>query len=139
FQAEDGIRDATVTGVQTCALPISPGLNAGPGGGRGGVVAHAHVRRHAHIASLGREDAQVIGAAFGLVKVVVDTGDVCPGDLSARVVHAVIRVPDPVVDALDRLPPLLEREDAHRHRAIRGCDEVVRERVRYAPGQVPAG
>src|SRR5207245_6024243 len=24
FQAEDGIRDATVTGVQTCALPISP-------------------------------------------------------------------------------------------------------------------
>src|SRR5207245_4535719 len=24
FQAEDGIRHATVTGVQTCALPISP-------------------------------------------------------------------------------------------------------------------
>src|SRR6202789_300485 len=24
FQAEDGIRDAVVTGVQTCALPISP-------------------------------------------------------------------------------------------------------------------
>src|SRR5256886_9989534 len=24
FQAEDGIRDLTVTGVQTCALPISP-------------------------------------------------------------------------------------------------------------------
>src|SRR5207245_5518118 len=24
FQAEDGIRDATVTGVQTCALPICP-------------------------------------------------------------------------------------------------------------------
>src|SRR5207245_5934752 len=28
FQAEDGIRDATVTGVQTCALPISSGLRA---------------------------------------------------------------------------------------------------------------
>src|SRR5207245_7272959 len=27
FQAEDGIRDATVTGVQTCALPISHTLN----------------------------------------------------------------------------------------------------------------
>src|SRR5207245_10521201 len=27
FQAEDGIRDATVTGVQTCALPISPRYN----------------------------------------------------------------------------------------------------------------
>src|SRR5207247_5732731 len=25
FQAEDGIRDPLVTGVQTCALPISPG------------------------------------------------------------------------------------------------------------------
>src|SRR5689334_24030584 len=24
FQAEDGIRDGTVTGVQTCALPICP-------------------------------------------------------------------------------------------------------------------
>src|SRR2546427_12271640 len=27
FQAEDGIRDLTVTGVQTCALPISFGMN----------------------------------------------------------------------------------------------------------------
>src|SRR2546427_7816881 len=27
FQAEDGIRDLTVTGVQTCALPISPLLH----------------------------------------------------------------------------------------------------------------
>src|SRR5207249_9182908 len=26
FQAEDGIRDRNVTGVQTCALPISDGL-----------------------------------------------------------------------------------------------------------------
>src|SRR5437867_5194870 len=29
FQAEDGIRDRTVTGVQTCALPISPTARAG--------------------------------------------------------------------------------------------------------------
>src|SRR2546430_11493431 len=28
FQAEDGIRDLTVTGVQTCALPISRPLRA---------------------------------------------------------------------------------------------------------------
>src|SRR5207245_8619921 len=28
LQAEDGIRDATVTGVQTCALPISSGTLA---------------------------------------------------------------------------------------------------------------
>src|SRR5260370_12885234 len=26
FQAEDGIRDSSVTGVQTCALPISRGV-----------------------------------------------------------------------------------------------------------------
>src|SRR5690348_17842052 len=34
FQAEDGIRDGRVTGVQTCALPILAGLvnNAGIGG-----------------------------------------------------------------------------------------------------------
>src|SRR2546430_12413938 len=38
FQAEDGIRDLTVTGVQTCALPISSGSGRrarAPGGGRG--------------------------------------------------------------------------------------------------------
>src|SRR3954452_19083543 len=29
FQAEDGIRDADVTGVQTCALPIFTGLGEG--------------------------------------------------------------------------------------------------------------
>src|SRR5207302_5228677 len=30
FQAEDGIRDFHVTGVQTCALPIWPGWNVRP-------------------------------------------------------------------------------------------------------------
>src|ERR1017187_8423043 len=30
FQAEDGIRDTSVTGVQTCALPIKPTAWAGP-------------------------------------------------------------------------------------------------------------
>src|SRR3989449_11511914 len=29
FQAEDGIRDVAVTGVQTCALPISPPSGCG--------------------------------------------------------------------------------------------------------------
>src|SRR5688572_32606087 len=31
FQAEDGIRDLTVTGVQTCALPISRCTSTSPG------------------------------------------------------------------------------------------------------------
>src|SRR5687768_17862546 len=30
FQAEDGIRDVAVTGVQTCALPISAGITPTP-------------------------------------------------------------------------------------------------------------
>src|SRR3712207_7983280 len=33
FQAEDGIRDIGVTGVQTCALPIFRGAGRGPFGG----------------------------------------------------------------------------------------------------------
>src|SRR5256886_9510339 len=35
FQAEDGIRDLTVTGVQTCALPISVGDDRQLPGARG--------------------------------------------------------------------------------------------------------
>src|SRR3989442_11864002 len=35
FQAEDGIRDADVTGVQTCALPISGRHGCQPGGTAG--------------------------------------------------------------------------------------------------------
>src|SRR5207248_5324663 len=34
FQAEDGIRDRTVTGVQTCALPISDTISASRPGAR---------------------------------------------------------------------------------------------------------
>src|SRR5256885_3339235 len=33
FQAEDGIRDYKVTGVQTCALPISPHRSCDAAGG----------------------------------------------------------------------------------------------------------
>src|SRR2546430_12329516 len=48
FQAEDGIRDLTVTGVQTCALPISwhcrvrHGTDCRPGATRGAHSARAH-------------------------------------------------------------------------------------------------
>src|SRR2546430_6913086 len=41
FQAEDGIRDLTVTGVQTCALPISE-ARAGPRGRRASLRGGAH-------------------------------------------------------------------------------------------------
>src|SRR5436305_15209019 len=38
FQAEDGIRDADVTGVQTCALPISVNVKGDPVSGLAGLV-----------------------------------------------------------------------------------------------------
>src|SRR5206468_8686582 len=46
FQAEDGIRDLIVTGVQTCALPISRN-GAGPGDVREGVRAAREAVLHA--------------------------------------------------------------------------------------------
>src|SRR5216683_6431132 len=50
FQAEDGIRDLIVTGVQTCALPISPNTSWSPssfvtgcaGLNRGSLLAPGH-------------------------------------------------------------------------------------------------
>src|SRR5687767_2648265 len=41
FQAEDGIRDKLVTGVQTCALPISPA----PECGRAKLLSRQHLLR----------------------------------------------------------------------------------------------
>src|SRR2546430_8941565 len=54
FQAEDGIRDLTVTGVQTCALPIShtqAAPAAAPGGARPGACGDGAPR---HLLRLGR-------------------------------------------------------------------------------------
>src|SRR5437763_10087180 len=44
FQAEDGIRDTSVTGVQTCALPIWPSGTAFPDDGRLTLVGDADGR-----------------------------------------------------------------------------------------------
>src|SRR2546430_4323395 len=59
FQAEDGIRDLTVTGVQTCALPISTDMQLLLAAH---VVVHAgerHVGRRGEIAHRGRVIALV--------------------------------------------------------------------------------
>src|SRR5207245_3880532 len=79
FQAEDGIRDATVTGVQTCALPISlptstatASRSAGDGGRGGGVPGRARrIDRDAVAVEVGnvepppciQSDAEEIGRA----------------------------------------------------------------------------
>src|SRR5690625_5639649 len=43
FQAEDGIRDGHVTGVQTCALPISLMNRVGPPRQRGRAAQHSEI------------------------------------------------------------------------------------------------
>src|SRR6266542_5247399 len=45
FQGEDGIRDATVTGVQTCALPISAGRALSGRTGRAGTASYGRRRK----------------------------------------------------------------------------------------------
>src|SRR5256885_7883003 len=57
FQAEDGIRDYKVTGVQTCALPICES------GGLGGVCGHGAIRRSAAIAVVGKSACRQRGGA----------------------------------------------------------------------------
>src|SRR5690606_40347672 len=66
FQAEDGIRAFHVTGVQTCALPISPSL---PASGRRAALCRASLRRSGlvrHSAAL-RPLAGKLGEALGKV------------------------------------------------------------------------
>src|SRR5256885_4853995 len=77
FQAEDGIRDYKVTGVQTCALPISPGRGASapaagrrpgrpaagaeaprPGAGASGGAARARGARPARVAERARSRSE---------------------------------------------------------------------------------
>src|SRR2546430_3023270 len=74
FQAEDGIRDWTVTGVQTCALPIF--VERGTGGedhmperGTGG---EDHVAEN----GIGGEDAAVRGARFPPLPGGVPSGEI---------------------------------------------------------------
>src|SRR5207247_7089141 len=56
FQAEDGIRDPLVTGVQTCALPIS-GRASRAGGARDGAARSSEGRARRTVASAGTRPA----------------------------------------------------------------------------------
>src|SRR2546430_7022191 len=63
FQAEDGIRDLTVTGVQTCALPISVRLLRRVAGRRwGGVTSEGDLATWDQAASVsaGYADASIL-------------------------------------------------------------------------------
>src|SRR5258708_10660895 len=60
FQAEDGIRDDLVTGVQTCALPI---FLPGPAGGGTGQETQADPVTGAPVAPAEDEDTRELHAA----------------------------------------------------------------------------
>src|SRR5258706_12012955 len=77
FQAEDGIRDWSVTGVQTCALPISAGTPPAvtpasrgrmPPGGRG-YIRRRRARTHRAGRRAPRRSRPVICAASGVVEI----------------------------------------------------------------------
>src|SRR5437879_13815185 len=59
FQAEDGIRDTSVTGVQTCALPISPVRLAAVPAGLRGPGGDGHDRRRP-LTGVGAHGARIV-------------------------------------------------------------------------------
>src|SRR5690348_18002581 len=95
FQAEDGIRDGRVTGVQTCALPILPAGAWGSrgSGGAGGTSARAGARprsRRSHHASSG--DTLTSPMQGTIIKIAVTEGQIgraaCRGKRRERWVPA---------------------------------------------------
>src|SRR5437868_8180166 len=80
FQAEDGIRDRNVTGVQTCALPIFLGTTVGVGGalavvavalGVGSFLATAvGTRLHIHRPALLQAGSLLLVALLGILALV---------------------------------------------------------------------
>src|SRR2546430_14712959 len=85
FQAEDGIRDLTVTGVQTCALPIYERLSLGlpevllgihPGfGGTVRTVRVAGVRAAMELMLSGKPVRAEKALRFGLIDRLVGEGE----------------------------------------------------------------
>src|SRR6266487_6661978 len=93
FQAEDGIRDGRVTGVQTCALPIY-------------VLPDVH-----RLADMLPEELAVLEQAFGIVA----AGSVVePNAAEHRVPSATKRTPAPRMKRRARLPSRGRRQKRQR-------------------------
>src|SRR5579862_2023832 len=102
FQAEDGIRDGTVTGVQTCALPICPGP------GRAGVDLPLHGKGWKYLRGLDKTGRQgqpgQVGAAAA-TGLVADPVQVRPDRADADVqLGGDLRVGMTLGDQGDQLP-----------------------------------
>src|SRR5690606_40882253 len=65
FQAEDGIRDFHVTGVQTCALPIWPQSSGAGSGGDGPAAEFAGAGAMTEVDAAGAGSSADPGAAGG--------------------------------------------------------------------------
>src|SRR5260221_8365883 len=66
FQAEDGIRDHCVTGVQTCALPICQGLGV-EARAVADLAGHLHVGQEAHLDGRSEEHTSELQSHSDLV------------------------------------------------------------------------
>src|SRR5207245_7496687 len=65
FQAGDGIRDATVTGVQTCALPICGRVRGGRGPGHAAAGVAGAAGAPAGLAGIAGPGSGMAGATWG--------------------------------------------------------------------------
>src|SRR5207249_11057446 len=77
FQAEDGIRDRNVTGVQTCALPISSGHDNSPLMWRGPML-HRALEQFLSDVHWGELDTLVVDMPPGTGDVAISLGQLLP-------------------------------------------------------------
>src|SRR5256885_8878649 len=108
FQAEDGIRDYKVTGVQTCALPISQAV---PG---------------AQLITLGRP-ARAHQIAQRLVRGVRHPyGREVPGAVTARQLHSIATVSLDPISGFHRYQCRSHRSEEHTSELQSPCNLVCR-------------
>src|SRR2546426_1419325 len=94
FQAEDGIRDYKVTGVQTCALPISVSSGASQGPGSSGPSAcfrEQGLSRRLSSRSSGRPSRSSLNASFAPPNVLATREPIRGGGGRSRALEDEIR------------------------------------------------
>src|SRR6266699_6558654 len=136
FQAEDGIRDADVTGVQTCALPISM-LIAGFAGAWA-FLSSPQLEMTAMAAIATTPNLERIMATSGSKRRGIDR-------LIMRTPHGAVNLPRPRLAEMNRRGPWQQKGPApapalctKRTRLLYRQD-VLRERPRFVVGDGPVG